>query len=73
MFVLATVVCIPPQLLVLRMDHNPIGDDGARAISAGLAKNMKLNTLSLSYCGIKEEGALALAKALSFDVRRPGE
>jgi Ran GTPase-activating protein (RanGAP) involved in mRNA processing and transport len=53
---------LPPQILVL--DHNQLGDLGAQALAAGLARCGTLKHLSLADCGIGAVGAAALAATM---------
>lgn len=56
----------PPQLSVLKLDHNPgLGDQGI-AVLADSLRNDKLTMLSLAYCGITEVGAQELFEVLIY-------
>ena len=37
-------------LMVLKLDHNPLGAEGMKALSKGLAMNKTLEYVSLTYC-----------------------
>ena len=49
------MVSIP--LLKLKLDNNPIGTEGLRILTQGLAINSTIERLSLNYCQIDEFGA----------------
>ena len=55
-----------PQIQILKLDHNDFGADGVIALSEGLAINPVLRMLSLTYCGITEEGAQAIFEILIY-------
>ena len=50
----------------LKLDHNDIGSAGVAALAEGLAMNKTLNTLSLTYCNIDEDGARPLFEILIY-------
>jgi hypothetical protein len=53
---------------ILRLSNKQIGDEEAKALSAGLAQNVPwLNTLALSRNRIGAEGAKALGAALALN------
>jgi len=45
------------QLEELRLDHNLFGTAGLKELARGLSKIKTLTLLSMTYCGIDEEGA----------------
>ena len=47
-------------LLVLKLDHNPIGSLGLKHLVQGVSQNKQLQQLSLTYCGIDEHAAESL-------------
>ncbi len=54
------------KLVELYMNHNDIGDEGAKALAnAFLFDNQTLNTLELSHNRIMNEGGTSLAIALA--------
>jgi Leucine Rich repeat len=53
-------------LLILRIDHNDIGNTGAFNIARGLAMNSVLKTLTMSYCNLDEEASRAVMQILIF-------
>lgn len=55
-----------PQIQILKLDHNQFGSEGVIALSEGLAINPVLRMLSLTYCGITEEGAEALFEIMIY-------
>jgi hypothetical protein len=50
-------------LRVLDLSGNAIGDEGARVLAAAAAELPRLESLVLSHCAIRAEGALALARS----------
>ena len=52
-------------LQVLGLDHNNIGDEGAKAIAKALTTNATLQLLGLGSNGIGDDGGRAMAEALS--------
>ena len=56
------------NLTMIKLDHNPIGDEGCWILAAGLAKNPELIMLSLSYCNIgnSEKGPEGLFEILIY-------
>ncbi|KAF9977942.1 hypothetical protein BGZ73_004382 [Actinomortierella ambigua] len=52
-------------LTSLYMSTNPIGNEGAEALAAGLPSALTLNRLFLQSTGISTQGAIALCKALT--------
>ncbi|KAG7091130.1 hypothetical protein E1B28_010184 [Marasmius oreades] len=53
-------------IVSLYLSNNPLGNDGAKALSIGLKANKNLERLSVSSCGLKDEGTIQLLSALSF-------
>ncbi|KAK1230556.1 hypothetical protein PQX77_006356 [Marasmius sp. AFHP31] len=53
------------NLVSLYCSNNPLGDDGAHALSIGLRSNKSLERLTLSSCGLKDKGTLQLLTSLS--------
>lgn len=56
------------NLTMIKLDHNPIGDEGCWILAGGLAKNPELVLLSLSYCDIgkTEKGPEGLFEILIY-------
>jgi len=50
----------------LKLDHNPFGAAGAKALANGVALNKQLKALSLTYCQIDSEGADAIFSILIY-------
>lgn len=48
----------------LFLSNNPLGHGGAMALAKGLASNQSLLRLSLASCGLKNEGVIAIVRAL---------
>jgi Leucine Rich repeat len=42
------------NLLVLKLDHNPIGSEGLKHLAEGISMNKQLVSVSLTYCNIDE-------------------
>ena len=53
-------------LEMIKLDHNPIGSEGALLLAEGLARNTNIQLLSLSYCDIGPDGAQGLFEILIF-------
>ncbi|OMJ68997.1 hypothetical protein SteCoe_33405 [Stentor coeruleus] len=53
-------------LLVLKLDHNDIGNQGVYNLAKGLCMNSVLKTLTLSYCNFDHEAARAIMQILIF-------
>lgn len=53
-------------LLILKIDHNDIGNTGVRNIVQGLSMNSVLKTLTMSYCNFDEQAARPLMTVLIF-------
>jgi Ran GTPase-activating protein (RanGAP) involved in mRNA processing and transport len=53
-------------LLVLKLDHNPIGAAGMKALAQGLSMNKTLELVSLTYCSIDKEGANSLFEIVIY-------
>lgn len=53
-------------LEMIKLDHNPIGSEGALLLAEGLARNTSIQLLSLSYCDIGPDGAQGLFEILIF-------
>ncbi|KAF9268571.1 RNI-like protein [Marasmius fiardii PR-910] len=47
------------------LSNNSLGSEGAKALSIGLKPNKNLERLSLSSCGLKDEGTIQLLNSLS--------
>ena len=54
------------NLIYLKLDHNPIGSEGMKYLGEGLRLNKNIQTLSLSYCNIDDEGAYAIYEVLLY-------
>ena len=48
------------NLLVLKLDHNPIGSKGLKALAKGISSNKTLSVLTLTYCKIDKDAAESL-------------
>lgn len=62
-------VLLPAQelsLIKLKLDHNLFGNAGLAQLTEGLAMNNTLESLSLCYCGIDNEGAGYIQQILSY-------
>ncbi|KAG9394090.1 PH domain [Carpediemonas membranifera] len=66
--VLGDVLQADPCLVTLSAAHNKIGHDGAHIVTA-LGQNSTLRVLDLSYNDIGDDGAIALADALSCNAK----
>ena len=53
-------------LEMIKLDHNPIGSEGALILAEGLARNTSIQLLSLSYCDIGPDGAQGIFEILIF-------
>lgn len=53
-------------MIILKLDHNPIGADGLKELANGLCFNKCLKSLSLTFCGIGVEGAQSLYEMLIY-------
>lgn len=58
------------KLQVLVLDHNQLGDQGAKLLAPGLKRCAPLVQLSLAHCGIGPAGAAALSASLHPDPNR---
>jgi len=38
------------NLQIIKLDHNPLGDDGANILAQSLGSNSQIQVLSLTYC-----------------------
>ena len=54
------------NILILKLDHNEFGSKGMQHLSEGLAINRQIQSLSLTYCNIDQEGARAIFEILIF-------
>ena len=45
------------NLQIIKLDHNPLGDQGANILAQNLGNNSQIQILSLVYCQIGIEGA----------------
>ncbi|KAL0578923.1 hypothetical protein V5O48_003071 [Marasmius crinis-equi] len=52
-------------LVSLYLSHNPLGNEGLKALSVGLRSNKSLERLAVSSCGLKDEGTIELLTTLS--------
>ena len=53
-------------LLVLKLDHNDLGNDGILNLSRGLCMNSVLKTLALSYCNFDHNASRSIMQILIF-------
>jgi len=51
---------------MIKLDHNPIGDEGMNIIAQGLGHNPEITLLSLTYCEIGPVGAQGLFEILIY-------
>ena len=51
---------------MIKLDHNPIGSEGALILAASLGKNPDVQLLSLTYCDIGPEGAEGLFEVIIY-------
>ncbi|PNW84679.1 hypothetical protein CHLRE_03g154300v5 [Chlamydomonas reinhardtii] len=58
------------MIQVLVLDHNHLGDVGAKILAAGLKRCAPLKQLSLAHCGIGPEGGAALGASLVPDTNK---
>lgn len=58
------------QLILLQLSHNKIGDEGVVVLCHGLATNITLKYMDLSYNLISSEGAQAMRHCLEFRVQQ---
>eukprot|EP01063_Lacrimia_lanifica_P002863 TRINITY_DN1154_c1_g1_i1.p1 TRINITY_DN1154_c1_g1~~TRINITY_DN1154_c1_g1_i1.p1 ORF type:complete len:745 (+),score=320.23 TRINITY_DN1154_c1_g1_i1:73-2235(+) len=64
-FALAEALYVNHTLKYLGLANNPqIGDTGCKALADALSANQTLEVIDLSYCGIGDYGALALAQCM---------
>ena len=70
---LAQALCVNTSVKTLKLSHNPLGDEGAKALAEMLGGNRAessgtvnttLEHVDLSYCSIRPVGAQHLAQAL---------
>ena len=54
------------NLLILKLDHNPIGSEGFILLSKGLSMNKTLSALSVTYCNIGDEACLAIQEVMLY-------
>mmetsp|Transcript_7396 Transcript_7396/g.8930 ORF Transcript_7396/g.8930 Transcript_7396/m.8930 type:complete len:228 (+) Transcript_7396:29-712(+) len=54
------------NLQMIKLDHNPLGDDGALILAQGLGFNPDVNLLSLTYCEIGPEGAEGIFEIIIY-------
>ena len=54
------------NLQVIKLDHNPIGSDGALILAQSLGKNPDVQLLSLTYCQIEADGADGLFEIIIY-------
>jgi len=51
---------------MIKLDHNPLGNEGAKILSQGLGCNADVQLLSLTYCEIGPEGAEGLFEIIIY-------
>ena len=51
---------------MIKLDHNPIGDEGMSILSQSLAHNPDVELLSLTYCQIGPGGAEGIFEILIY-------
>eukprot|EP01017_Pseudomicrothorax_dubius_P005547 TRINITY_DN11426_c0_g1_i1.p1 TRINITY_DN11426_c0_g1~~TRINITY_DN11426_c0_g1_i1.p1 ORF type:complete len:323 (+),score=93.98 TRINITY_DN11426_c0_g1_i1:64-969(+) len=57
---------IDSAITVLKLDHNPLGTAGLAMLARGLCRNSKIQSLSLTFCGIDSDGSKYLQQILAF-------
>lgn len=60
---------MPPtgsNLQIIKLDHNPLGDEGANILAQNLGNNSQIQILSLTYCQIGVEGAQGLFEVIIY-------
>ena len=67
MCVIAKALCGNSTLKILKLDCNPIRDEGARALANMLTQNKTLKQITLYGCEITEQGAQALQNSLEHN------
>ncbi|KAH0571519.1 putative NOD3 protein [Spironucleus salmonicida] len=55
-------------LVELSLDDNPLGVEGAKALSYGLSQNQSLKKLSLNNCALDDDGVAIIAATLSHPI-----
>lgn len=53
-----------PNIIILRLSHNPIGSSGLAYLAGGLQYNTKITTLGLDYCNIDFHGGHVMSELL---------
>lgn len=50
----------------LLLDHNPLRDEGMKALSVGLRQSQTLEELSLNFCGLEEQSVGPIQQILTY-------
>lgn len=53
------------NIIKLKLDNNPIGNEGLHNLSFGLRQNSKIEKLSFNFCGITGEGVKYIQEVLA--------
>ena len=59
-----------PNVKVLKLCYNNLGDDGVAVLASGVAQHAGLESLDLGFNGLGDEGCRALLRAIPHDNRR---
>ena len=54
------------NLQIIKLDHNPLGDEGANILAQNLGSNSQIQVLSLTYCQIRVAGAQGLFEIIIY-------
>ena len=54
-----------PTITKLKLDNNPIGDEGLAKLTVGLRQNSTIEKLSFNFCGITQEGVRYIQEILA--------
>ena len=64
-FLAKTLAAHKPTITKLKMDNNPIGNEGLAKLSVGLRQNPTIEKLSFNFCGITSEGVRYIQEILA--------
>ena len=54
------------NLAIVKLDHNKFGTRGLKMMAEGLSQNPNMVSLSLTYCGITEDGSESIFNILLY-------